>query len=130
MNDANLYAKILGLRRPWRVLNVTVREALKTITVFGGPEPGSSLRYPQCRQICPGYDSRVRRWRHLDACEYQTWIEAEVPRVQCPEHGCVQVSVAWASSYSRDTKKFEMMALDWLRKTSIQSVSMDMSGGI
>ncbi|MGE8691557.1 MAG: ISL3 family transposase [Achromobacter sp.] len=123
MNDANLYAKILGLRKPWHVLNVTVSEALKTITVFIGPEPGSPLRCPYCRQACPGYDSRARGWRHLDTCEYQTWIEADVPRVQCPEHGCVQVSIAWASRNSRYTKKFEMMVLDWLRETTIHAVS-------
>ncbi|WP_461600034.1 transposase family protein [Achromobacter marplatensis] len=84
MNDANLYAKILGLRKPWRVVNVTVSEALKTITVFISPEPGSPLRCPHCRQICPGYDSRARRWRHLDTCEYQTWIEADVPSGAMP----------------------------------------------
>ncbi|MBB1625962.1 MULTISPECIES: ISL3 family transposase [Achromobacter] len=123
MNDSNLYAKILGLRKPWRVLTITVSEALKTITVFIGPEPGSRLRCPHCRQICPGYDSRARRWRHLDTCEYQTWIEADVPRVQCPEHGCVQVGIAWAGSHSRYTKKFEMMVLDWLRETTILAVS-------
>lgn len=123
MNDANLYATILGLRKPWRVLNVTVSEALKTITVFIGPEPGCPWRCPHCRQICPGYDSRARRWRHSDTCEYQTWIEADVPRVQCPEHGCVQVNIAWASSHSRYTKRFEMMVLDWLRETTIHAVS-------
>jgi len=123
MNDANLYAKILGLRKPWRVLDVMVSEALKIITVVIGPVPGSSLRCPQCRQICPGYDSRPRRWRHLDTCEYQTWIEADVPRVQCLEHGCVQVSIACASSHSRYTKKFEMLVLDWLSEASIQAVS-------
>lgn len=35
----------------------------------------------------------------------------------------MQVSVAWASSHSRYTKKFEMMVLDWLRETTIQAVS-------
>ncbi len=60
MSDANLYAKILGLRQPWRVLEVTVNEVPKTITVIIGPEPGSPLRCPQCRQICPGYDRRRR----------------------------------------------------------------------
>lgn len=94
MNDSNLYAKILGLRKPWRVLGVTVCEALKAVTLFVRPEPGHPLRCPHCRQICPGYDSRTRRWRHLDSCDYQTWIEADVPRVQCPEHGCVQIASA------------------------------------
>ncbi|MGE8450034.1 MAG: helix-turn-helix domain-containing protein, partial [Pseudomonadales bacterium] len=123
MNDANLYSKILDLHRPWHVWDVTVSESFKTITVVVGSAPGRPLRCPHCRQICPGYDSRTRRWRHLDTCEYQTWIEADVPRVQCPEHGCVQVSIAWASSHSRYTNPFEMMVLDWLRETTIHAVS-------
>lgn len=121
MNDANLYAKILGRRKPWLVLDVTVNEAFKTITVRVGSD--GPLRCPHCRQICPRYDNRTRRWRHLDTCEYQTWIEADVPRVQCPEHSCVQVNIAWASRHSRYTKKFEMMVLDWLRETTILAVS-------
>lgn len=44
MNDANLYTKILGLRKPWQVLDVTVNEALKTITVLIGPQTGSPMR--------------------------------------------------------------------------------------
>lgn len=77
MSDTNLYAKILGLRKPWRMFDVTVSEALKTITVRVGSD--GPLRCLHCRQICPGYDSRTRRWRHLDTCEYQTWIETDVP---------------------------------------------------
>nr|WP_330178570.1 transposase family protein [Candidatus Vondammii sp. HM_W22] len=29
-----------------------------------------------------GYDSRKRRWRHLDTCQYKTILVADVPRVQ------------------------------------------------
>lgn len=123
MDNENLYAKLLGLSTPWQVVDVTVSTALKTVTVYVGAAPGSLLRCPHCRQICPGYDNRHRRWRHLDTCEYQTWIEADVPRVQCPQHGCVQVSTAWASRQSRYTKKFEMRVLDWLREASILAVS-------
>lgn len=59
----------------------------------------------------------------MDTCEYQTWIEADVPRVQCPEHGCVQVAIGWADRHSRYTQKFEMMVLDWLRETTIHAIS-------
>ncbi|MFT7511007.1 MAG: transposase, partial [Candidatus Omnitrophota bacterium] len=27
-----------------------------------------------------------RRWRHLDSCQFKTFVRANVPRVQCPEH--------------------------------------------
>jgi len=36
----------------------------------------------QCGKPCPGYDKRVRRWRHLDTCQLKTVLVADVPRVQ------------------------------------------------
>ncbi len=37
---------------------------------------------PTCGEASPGYDTRHRRWRHLDTMQYRTVIEAEVPRVR------------------------------------------------
>jgi hypothetical protein len=35
----------------------------------------------------------ARRWRHLNTMQYRTIRLADVPRVQCDEHGVVQVAV-------------------------------------
>ena len=32
---------------------------------------------------------RRRSWRHLDTCQFKTLLVADVPRVECPEHGVV-----------------------------------------
>jgi transposase len=42
-------------------------------------------------------------WRHLDTCQYQTFLHARVPRVACPTHGVRQVRVPWAEARSRFT---------------------------
>nr|VFK52552.1 MAG: transposase [Candidatus Kentron sp. TC] len=34
-----------------------------------------------------GYDARRRCCCHLDTWQYKTILEANVPRVKCPEHG-------------------------------------------
>ncbi|WP_415872227.1 helix-turn-helix domain-containing protein [Burkholderia ubonensis] len=78
---------------------------------------------PQCTRRCPRYDIRIRQWRHLDTCEYETAVQAHVPRVECPEHGCLTVQVPSAAHGSRYTSAFEMHVLDWLREASIQAVS-------
>lgn len=33
---------------------------------------GAGLACPQCGEACPGYDTRERKWQHLDTCQYQT----------------------------------------------------------
>lgn len=44
--------------------------------------------------------------------QFQTLVEAEVPRVSCSEHGVVQVRVLWAEAVSRFTAIFELYAPD------------------
>jgi len=68
-----------------------------------------------CRRHCPRYDrSRLRRrWRSLDLGTTKTFIEAEVIRVSCPDHGVVTERVPWAAHDSRFTKAFEEQAA-WL----------------
>ena len=74
-------------------------------------------------QPAPGYDSRRRRWRHLDTCQYKTILEADVPRVKCPEHGVVTTTVPWAEPNSGFTALFEALVIDWLKEASTSAVA-------
>ncbi len=96
MNDKNLYAQILGVASPWRVVAVDLRlaEGEVKVNVEHGP---ASMTCPECDQTCPGYDTRRREWRHLDTCQYRTILAAEVPRIKCEEHGVKQIDVPWAA---------------------------------
>ena len=78
---------------------------------------------PDCGQNCPTHDKRRRRWRHLDTCQLQTIVEADVPRVKCPEHGVRQVGVPWAEPGSKLTARLEALILKWLAYASIQAVA-------
>ena len=74
---------------------------------------------PKCQQRAHVHDHERRRWRHLDSCQYKTFIVCEVPRVKCPDHGTVQVSVPWAEKLSRFTRLFERFAIDLMLECSI-----------
>ncbi|MDN5940218.1 MAG: ISL3 family transposase [Salinisphaera sp.] len=93
------------------------------VTVHVEAKAGTRHSCPHCGKRCPGYDRRVRRWRHLDTCQLKTLLQAEVPRVQCPEHGVVLVKVPWAESGSGFTALFEALVIDWLREASIAAVA-------
>jgi transposase len=123
MRDIDLYAQILGLSSPWQVVSVEVDQADAEVRVQVAPEPGTSWSCPKCGQPSPGYDSRRRRWRHLDTCQYKTVLEADVPRVKCPEHAVVTVAVPWAEPGSGFTALFEALIIDWLKEASIQAVA-------
>lgn len=122
MRDKDLYARILGIQSPWRVSDVELHLEAGEVQVFVGAEP-AAYRCPSCSKECPGYDSRQRRWRHLDTCQYRTILIADLPRVQCEDHGVVQITVPWAEPGSRFTALFECVVIDWLQEASFSAVA-------
>lgn len=86
-------------------------------------DDGAQWRCPECGRPSPRYDKRARQWRHLDTMQFKTLLEAEVPRIQCPEHGVRQIKVPWAEAGSGFTALFEAMAVFWLRQASTKAVA-------
>lgn len=125
MRDRDLYAQILGLPDPWCVTDVDVDNKEEEVTVRVAARKGH-YPCPKCGQLCGCYDHLVRRWRHLDTCQYKTTLEAHVPRVECKEHGVLQIKVPWAEPGSRFTALFEAIAIDWLLEANISAVSRRM----
>lgn len=123
MRDKDLYAQILGITSPWQVASVELNASEGEVTVEVEQEPGVRACCPTCGKESPGYDSRRRRWRHLDTCQYKTILVADVPRVKCEEHGVVTVSVPWAEPGSGFTSMFEALVIDWLKEASTLAVS-------
>jgi transposase len=129
MNDKELYARILGIERPWIVSEVKLDMKAREVVVCVAVDPSTRLLCSTCGKVAPGYDSRRRRWRHLDTCQLRTILEADVPRVECPTDGIQQISVPWSEPHSRFTALFESLVIDWLRVAPIKSVAdlLDMS---
>ena len=66
------------------------------------------------------YDhTEERTWRHLDSCQFMTYLHARPPRVDCPTHGVRQVRLPWAEPKARFTSLFERLAIDVLQETDI-----------
>ncbi len=135
MRDVELYRALLGLTPPWTVgdveLDVTGQRVVVRVETGPGPFP-----CPECGVLGPRYDSKPRRWRHLDTMQFTTWIEADVPRVECAEHGVKQLHVPWAEPGSQFTALFERLAIDLLRECSVKGagrllrITWDESWGI
>lgn len=115
MIDKDLYSKILGVKEPWFVNDVNLDIAANRVEIFIALQTDTVLYCPHCEQPSPGYDKRERRWRHLDTCQMQTILVADVPRVECITHGVTTINVPWAESGSGYTALFESLVIDWLK---------------
>jgi transposase len=123
MRDTDLYHHLLGVEAPWHVVNVELdiaEEAVRVFIDFDGPK--ASFYCPECGQLGHLYDRReVRSWRHLDSCQFKTYLVASIPRVSCRKHGILTPKVFWCEPNSRFTAMFERFALDVLLATQVQS---------
>src|SRR5512138_225865 len=108
MQDTTLYQHLLGLRQPWTVSRVALDVATQRVDVWVEHPKGLQWACPDCGTLATLHDHAAERvWRHLDSCQFQTFLHAEPPRVKCPEHGVRQVSLPWAEPHGRFTLLFE-----------------------
>lgn len=66
-----------------------------------------------------------RRWRTLDHGTAITFLEADAPRVRCPEHGVVVAHVPWAAHDAGHTHTFDQQVA-WLATKTSKSAATEL----
>ncbi|APR03862.1 ISL3 family transposase [Thauera chlorobenzoica] len=122
-----LFTTALGLQPPWQVAKVELNTAKRRID-FEVEHTGKRATCPACGVEQQLIHDRVRRsWRHLDFFQFEAWLHAEVPRVQCS--GCgktTQLPVPWAREGSGFTLLFEALGLSLCRELPVRQAANQM----
>ena len=109
MQDKELYRQILGIASPWSVDHLKLDLEKSAVSVFLYEDTGAPMVCPTCGQTSPVYDHREERtWRHLDSCQFLTFIVAAIPRVKCATHGVQTVDVPWSAVTQREPRRHLM----------------------
>ena len=108
MRTGRVWAGLLGVDKTV-VERVEFDQARGVVVAHARPVKRERRRCGVCRRRCPGYDQGEgrRRWRALDLGVLQAVIEADAPRVSCPEHGVVVAGVPWARHGAGHTRYFD-----------------------
>jgi len=121
MDSKELYTALLGLKTPWTVERVEMDMARHEVVVHVEHPSGSRFACPRCERELAVFDhAEVRRWRHLDSCQFLTYLVARPVRVNCPDHGRLQATLPWAEAGSRFTTMFEALAIDMLKAANVK----------
>lgn len=116
MKDTALYEQLLGLKSPWSVKSVNlsltdqcvvVEVVLKRGQVWVDPTDGTK------RAHINGWHER--QWRHLDTCQFETIIKANVPQLKYSDGTVQELAVPWAERYSRVTLLMEAFVIKLLQ---------------
>src|SRR4030042_4057212 len=108
MQDIELYRYLLGIEAPWTVKKVQLDVVNQRVDVWADHVEDLRWPCPECGDLVPLYDHAAERaWRHLDSCQFMTFLHARPPKVNCAEHGVRQVRLPWADAKARFTLLFE-----------------------
>ena len=108
MRSARLWAGLLGVEKT-TIEKVDYDEDEHLVVVHVKPYERERRRCPACRRRCPRYDHGEgrRRWRALDLGTMVAELEADAPRVECPDHGVLVAAVPWARHHAGHTRFFD-----------------------
>ena len=98
-----------GVERGVVIEGVEFDEELGELVVSCRLRRGAGRCCGRCGRRCGRYDQGEgrRRWRALDAGTIRVFIEADAPRVACPDHGVTVAAVPWARHGTGHTRVFD-----------------------
>jgi len=80
----------------------------KVLIIVVEPDEETRCRCPRCGRRGPVAEVEPgRRWRTLDVHGKRCFLECDLPRIGCPEHGKITAAVPWARHDDRFSMPFE-----------------------
>jgi transposase len=113
VRNVRLWRGLLGVDKRTVIEDIEVDQeggdGVELVVAQVRPRSGVSRRCGRCQRKAPWYDRGEgrRRWRGLDWGTVQVVLEADAPRVNCPEHGPTVVAVPWARHHAGHTYAFD-----------------------
>ena len=106
---ANVWRRVLGVDRATVIEDVDFDEESDTVVVHVRPRRVTKRRCGRCGVRAAGYDQGEgrRNWRALDLGTLRCFLQADSPRVNCPEHGPTVAQVPWARHGAGHTRDFD-----------------------
>jgi transposase len=108
----------------------------KVLIIVVEPDEETRYRCPRCGARGKPAEHDVVRWRTLDVHGKRTYLESELPRIICGEHGKITAAVPWARHDDRFSRPFEEFAawkaahMPWTRAAAELRITWEALAGI
>lgn len=121
MDTNKLFSELLGLHRPWTIVQVEYDQGKNIVYLYVEYADNEWVNH-RTGEIFPIFDFRdEREWRHLDVMQYQTYIRCRLPRIKRSDGSVVSCPVPWGEEGERHTHQFEDRAIETLEATHNQT---------
>ena len=104
VKSTDFYRQILGISTPWKIVNVELDMEAKRVVITAEVDRATQWAHPETKQAASLHKWTERTWRHLDTCQFETVIKANVPSVKHRDGSIEEIAVPWADRYQRITQ--------------------------
>lgn len=119
-----LFQVALGINSPWYIDGVHLDELSNNLEIKINFITGAKFNCPNCQSECSAYDTREKRWQHLNFFNYCCYLTARVPRVNCTKCGKIrQVETPFAREGSGFSLLLECMMLQLAKIMPVNEVA-------
>jgi transposase len=123
MQSNELFATALGVSAPWYVKAVDFDVANNELIVKIDFVKGSRFPVDGVEGQHPAYDTRAKRYRHMNFFQHKCFLDVRAPRVKLPDGGLVQIEPDWVGKLSGFTLLFEAFILLLCRRMTFQDAA-------
>ena len=117
---------LLHVSSPWLISKIDLQKQNKVIDICIDFEKGSEFCCKTCNKKCKVYDRKEHRWRHLDWFDHRCYLNVQIPRINCPEHGVSQISsTPWGRSGIHYSYQFEQLVMRYVAEMSMVAIARE-----
>ena len=121
IND--LFLRALGLEEPWEVSEIEFSETDQEINIHLDFPRGSRFKCPNCGKDVPAYDTKEKRWRHMNFFQHKAYLHCPAPRTNCHDCGIKSIKLPWARPGIGFTLLFEAFVMALAREMPVNAVA-------
>ncbi|MCL4480436.1 MAG: transposase family protein [Candidatus Thermoplasmatota archaeon] len=123
MNSEELFRKILDLEEPRIIKEIKFDHQEKRVDTFIDFPKESRFPCPVCEIFYGVHDTQERIWGHINIFQYQTYLHAREPRMECYEHRKKGDDLPGARKGSGFSLQFEAMIVEMGREMAVSAVA-------
>ena len=128
MITKELFQMALNVTDPWFVSDLAFDEKAKRLDIYIDFKRGSTFGYfdSESKEELVGlkaYDTKDKKWRHLNFFEHECYIHARVPRVKLPNGKVKLISTPWEGLSNGFTLLFEALIVQLCQSMPVNRVA-------
>lgn len=122
--ETQLFEQALNISSPFFIESVDFQPDSKLLNIHINFKRGSKFDYIQDgkTQSCKAFDTKIKKWRHLNFFQHECYLHVRVPRVKLDDGKVRQISMPWEGKSKGFTLLFEALLMQLCKYMPVNQV--------